>query len=174
MGTVIESCGGGGFRQLIALTVQPTVADANAPAGKVQFSATGTYNEEPSTQANVNAQWETSQIAGGGQIASIDAGTGLAVCLTEGSTGVTATAAGKGGQVQGSATLNCHLVGHCVLSPGTTTYSGDCVTGTTLNQCFQASDTKNCPPGQSAKTPDTFFGCHPADFQVDDSSSCTP
>jgi hypothetical protein len=165
------TCGGGGFRQLIGLTVQPNDADGNAEfAGHwTQFSAAGTYDHEPFTQANVTAQWAAIDP----NIADIGASTGMARCLIVGSTVITASAAGKGGQVQGSATLHCHLIGHCELSPGTNTLSGNCVAAEALKQCFEASDTKNCPLGQSAKGPGVYFGCHPADFNVDTASSCT-
>jgi hypothetical protein len=167
------TCGGGGFRQLVSLTLEPSVADGNTEfAGHpVQFSATGTYDHEPFTQANVTAQWAVID----SNIADIGASTGTATCRTGGATVVTASAAGKGGQVQGSATLHCRLVGYCELSPGTNTLSGMCVAADAFKECSEASDTVNCPPGQPAKSPDIYFGCHPADFNIDRSrNTCNP
>jgi hypothetical protein len=88
------TCGGGGFRQLIGLTVQPNVADGNAEfAGHwTQFSAAGTYDHEPFTQANVTAQWAAIDP----NIADIGASTGMARCLIVGSTVITRAQPGKG------------------------------------------------------------------------------
>jgi hypothetical protein len=97
-------------RQLIALTVKPAIASNNLNE-TVPFRATGTYDQEPITQANVNAQWTVSPLPDAGTVADVDPVTGDATCLTAGSIIVTATAPVKGGQVQGSATLNCHSVG---------------------------------------------------------------
>jgi len=112
---MLASCGGTRSqqpppRQLIGLTVKPAIAD-NDVSDTVQFHATGTYDQEPVTQENVNAQWTVSPLPDGGTIADIDPVTGNATCLSAGSTVVTATAPGKAGQAQGSATLNCHSVG---------------------------------------------------------------
>jgi hypothetical protein len=112
---MLAGCGGTGSqqqpsRQLIAITVNPAIAD-NRVNDTVQFHATGTYDQEPFTQANVNAQWEVPSLSEGGTVADIDPLTGNATCLAAGSTIVTATAPGKASQVQGSATLNCHSSG---------------------------------------------------------------
>lgn len=113
---MLAACGGTASqqqpsRQLIALTVNPAIAD-NSVSDTVQFHATGTYDQQPFTQANVNAQWTVSPLPDGGTVAAdIDPVTGNATCITDGSTIVTATAPGKAGEVRGSATLNCHSVG---------------------------------------------------------------
>jgi hypothetical protein len=57
----IAGCGGSmmsGSRQLQSLTVTPASADAQAfPGGKVQFTATGTFNMAPITVVSPPVQW---------------------------------------------------------------------------------------------------------------------
>jgi len=103
-GALLVSCGGGSFqpRQLIALSVQPSDAVASAPDGTVPFSATGTFDSAPTTQANVAAQWSSSDQS----VATLDPNTGIATCVAAGGPiGITATAAGKSGMLHSSATL---------------------------------------------------------------------
>jgi len=103
---VLASCGGGGPRQLIGVSVQPVSGQAIAPDGNVPFSATGTFDQAPTTQANLPVQWTSSDST----IATIDPTTGFATCLAVGGPiTVTASAAGKGGTVHGSAALTCQL-----------------------------------------------------------------
>ena len=103
---LLAGCGGGGPRQLIGIGVQPASGKAIAPDGTVPFSATGTFDQAPTTQANLPVQWASSDST----IATIDPNTGIATCLVVGGPiTVTATAAGKGGTVRGSSTLACQL-----------------------------------------------------------------
>src|SRR5262249_12786786 len=103
---VLASCGGGGPRQLIGVSVQPVSGQAIAPDGNVPFSATGTFDQTPTTQANLPVQWTSSDST----IATIDPTMGFATCLAVGGPiTVTASAAGKGGTVHGSAALTCQL-----------------------------------------------------------------
>ena len=169
-------CGGGPSRHLVALTVQPADVDGNVPGGIVHFSATGTYDQAPTTDANVPAQW-TSQYP---NVASIDPNTGTATCLTVGSfVVITASAAGQGGQIHASASLNClippsQLVGHCLIDPSNNTMTGSCVAGE-IGRCFVAEDLAHCPVGQPAVDPGYDHSCpSPSIYQSDLSSSCTP
>ncbi|PYX59160.1 MAG: hypothetical protein DMG76_06500 [Acidobacteria bacterium] len=109
---VLVSCGGGGAtigvgtRQLIAVSVQPGSGQAVAPNGTVTFSATGTFDQAPTTQSSLPVQWASSD----SNVASIDPNTGIATCLAVGGPiTVTASAAGKGGMIHGSGTLTCQL-----------------------------------------------------------------
>ena len=149
---MLASCGGTRSqqqppRQLTALTVKPAIAD-NDVSDTVQFHATGTYDQEPMTQENVNARWTVSPLPDGGTIASIDPVTGSATCLTAGSTIVTATAPGKAGQVQGSATLNCHSIG----DSAAVVQSQACQDWTNYDTTFQCSFPTPTTPGNSIIT----------------------
>jgi hypothetical protein len=110
LGMVMASCGGGGTtigvgtRQLIGVSVQPGSGQAVAPNGTVNFSATGTFDQVPTTQTSLPVQWASSDP----NVASIDPNTGIATCLAVGGPiTVTASAAGKGGMIHGSGTLTC-------------------------------------------------------------------
>jgi hypothetical protein len=103
---VLASCGGAGPRQLISVSLQPVSGQAIAPDGTVPFSATGTFDQSPTTEANLPVQWTSSDST----VATIDANTGIATCLVVGGpVTVTGSAAGKGGTVKGTATLACKL-----------------------------------------------------------------
>ena len=107
---VLTSCGGGQIgppppRQLISVTVQPSSSTATQ-GNTVPFSATGTFNHPPNTQTNLPAQWTSSDT----NIATVDVNTGVATCVSVGGpVNITASAAGKGGMVSGSATLTCQV-----------------------------------------------------------------
>ena len=111
LGLMLTSCAGGptigvGTRQLVGVSVQPGSGQAVAPNGTVTFSATGTFDQAPTTQSRLPAQWTSSD----SNVASIDPNTGIATCLEVGGPiTVTATAAGKGGLIHGSGTLTCQL-----------------------------------------------------------------
>jgi hypothetical protein len=95
-----------GPRQLIGISVQPGNGQAIAPDGTVPFSATGTFDQAPTTQANLPVQWASSDST----IATIDPNSGIATCLVVGGpVTVTASAAGRGGTIHGSAALTCQL-----------------------------------------------------------------
>ena len=112
LGIVLASCGGGGAtigagtRQLIGVSVQPGSGQAVTPNGTVTFSATGTFDQPPTTQSSLPAHWASSDPS----VASIDPNTGIATCLAVGGPiTVTASAAGKGGTIHGSGILTCQI-----------------------------------------------------------------
>jgi hypothetical protein len=85
-GLAIAGCGGAtsSSRQLQSLTVTPASADAQAsPGGKVQFTATGTFNMAPMTVMSPPVLWSIGSPFGSPPptmpAASIDS-TGLAQC----------------------------------------------------------------------------------------------
>jgi len=103
---LLASCGGAEPRQLVGVSVQPVRGQAIAPDGTVPFSATGTFDQAPTTQANLPVQWASSDST----IATIDPNTGIATCLVVGGPiTVTASAAGRGGTVHGTSSLACQL-----------------------------------------------------------------
>ena len=113
-GLMLGGCGSesqptvGGPRQLISINVQPGNAQAIPPDGTIPFSATGTFNQAPTTQSNLPLQWTSSD----SNIALVDAATGIATCISLGGPiGIIASAAGKGGTVLGSAQLACFSSG---------------------------------------------------------------
>ncbi len=120
--TLLTSCGGGTIgppppRQLVSLSVQPISATANQ-GNTVPFSATGTFNQAPLAQNDLPAQWVSSDK----NIATVDANTGAATCASVGGpVSITASAAGKGTTVSGSAALTCQILPNpvAVLSPTT-------------------------------------------------------
>jgi hypothetical protein len=112
LGMVLASCGGGEVaigaakRQLIGVGVYPKSSQAVAPNGTVTFSATGIFDQAPTTQSSLPVQWASSD----SDLVSIDPNTGIATCLAAGGpTTVTASSAGKGGTIHGSGTLTCQL-----------------------------------------------------------------
>lgn len=109
----LSNCGGGNFppagptapsRQLISVAVQP--ANALAVQGETfPFTATGTFDQAPTTQTNFSAQWTSSDT----NVATINA-TGVATCVGVGNpVTINASSAGKNGTVQASATLSCQI-----------------------------------------------------------------
>jgi hypothetical protein len=100
---VLASCGGGSMgqaRQLVAVSVEPTPANA-VQLGSITFSATGTFNQAPTTQTNLAVQWASSD----SNVVTVDPNTGVATCLLVGGPiSITASAAGNGGMVAGSGT----------------------------------------------------------------------
>ena len=180
IGGLLASCGGGSIpaqpRQLIALAMQPSVANAVAPGGTVLFSVTGTFDQAPTTQTNLTAQWASSDSS----VATIDPNTGLATCVAVGGPiTITASAAGKGGTLHGSGTLACMVSagsgsGLCFLGfSGGNVMNGYCI-GERNGMCRSAYDPFHCPPGQPADTPGVFQ-CGPGStFNVDTSRSCAP
>ena len=107
---ILTSCGGGEIgppppRQLISVVVQPNSTTA-IRGDTVPFSATGTFNQAPLTQTNLPAQWVSSDA----NVASIDANTGAATCVSVGGpVTISASAPGKHGMLNGSATLTCQI-----------------------------------------------------------------
>jgi hypothetical protein len=106
---LLGSCGGGptfpppASRQLVALAVEPSKAEV-VQGGTVPFTATGTFDQAPTTETNTAAQWASSETT----LATVDANTGVATCLAVGGPiTIMAAAPGKGGMVCGSGVLNC-------------------------------------------------------------------
>lgn len=176
---ILTGCGGGtpSFeppRQLTSLAVQPNSGDAIVPAWTLPFSATGTFNEAPISQTNMTVQWVSSDSG----VATIDSTTGLATCLVIGGlVTIIASAAGNGGMVKASATLNClgsppGHIGSCLVGSGNT-LTGYCV-GARGGICHEAYDPTNCSVGQppTGVTSDQCGSTGP--LNVDASRSCTP
>lgn len=177
VGVVLTNCGGGDVtapmsRELIALAVEPGNAEAVAPGGTAPFSATGTFNQSPSTQTNLTAQWASSDAS----IATVDSITGIATCIAAGGpVTISASAAGKGGSIEGTAALTCVLArsgfGSCLVPAGGA-MNGSCI-GERGGVCHAAYDPANCPAGQ-VPTAATSDQCGPSTFNVDASRTCTP
>jgi hypothetical protein len=178
IGLALASCGGGGQpRQLIGLAVQPSNAGAFLPSGAVPFSATGTFDQAPTTQTNLTARWTSKDPS----VVTIDPGTGLATCVAAGGPiTVTASAAGKGGTVDGYGTLECQVRplnqgGQCEVDPGTNELTGACEGPNPQhpNHCLVTLDNANCRAGQPATSPVWTSGCLPlATFKIDASTAC--
>jgi hypothetical protein len=176
----LAGCGGGASmgqpRQLIAVAVKPTPASA-VPGGTVTFSATGTFDQAPTTQSNLPVQWASSD----SNLVTIDPGTGIATCVALGGpVNITASAAGKGGTVDGSGTLTCRArsrgTGQCEVDPSTKTLTGVCIGPYPQlpNHCRVATDDAICPPGQPATSPVVTEGClPPATFDIDTATACS-
>jgi hypothetical protein len=169
----LGSCGGPSSfpptRRLISIAVQPNNADALAPNGTLPFSATGIFDQPPTTETNLPAQWVSSD----SPVATVDPNSGLATCVAVGGPiTITATAAGK----TASATLTCSSSpprsGNCVYVCGSTRcgeLTGYCESSGS-GACRQGYDPVHCQPGQPAKSP----GTDSCGAGVDTESSCTP
>lgn len=178
---ILASCGGGGAsmgqpRQLIALAVQPSPASA-VQGGTVTFQATGTFDQAPTTQTNLPVQWASSD----SNVVTIDPRTGIATCVgLDGPINITASAAGKGGMVDGSGTMTCRArsngAGQCEVNSSTNTLSGSCIgpDPQLSNHCRVATDDANCPPGQPATSPVWTTGCFPrSSVEIDTATVCS-
>jgi len=118
------SCGGGSMasRQLIALAVQPSSKIA-IQGDTVSFNATGTFDQAPTTQPNMPAQWTSSDES----IASIDPNTGKATCVAIGGpVTITASASGKAGMLHSSGALTCATSPNPVAALSNTTLKFEC------------------------------------------------
>jgi hypothetical protein len=118
------SCGGGSMapRQLIALAVQPSSTIA-IQGDAVSFSATGTFDQAPTTQPNMPAQWTSSDAS----IATIDPNTGKATCITLGGpVTITASTSGKAGMLHSSGALTCAISPNPVPTLSDTTLKFEC------------------------------------------------
>jgi hypothetical protein len=160
-----------GPRVLISLQVQPSIAKAVAPGGVVHFSATGVFDEAPFTQANVPAEWKSSDPS----VATVDGG--VAACIVVGGPiSITASAPGRGGAVAASGELTCYkrpdVGGRCQLLSGNV-MNGYCL-GVRSGICHRAYDPTDCPTGQAATRPASWVCGSSGAFNVDASSSCIP
>ncbi len=137
-------------RTLLSIAVQPGDAEAFTPAGTAPFTATGTFDQPPMTEDNLNARWSSSDTT----VATVDANTGLATCVSVGGPVViTASSSAK----QGTAELTCSSSvstgsGNCVYVCGSTrcgALTGFC-SSTQGNACRQVSALGSCPVGKPA------------------------
>jgi hypothetical protein len=176
IGLVLANCGGGSApmqpRQLIAIIVQPSNGVAIVP-GTLPFSANGTFNQPPTTQTNLSAQWTSSDSG----VATIDPNTGLATCVAVGGPITITASIGDNGPLKGSAVLNCLAhsggeMGHCQLAIDGT-LNGQCL-GVRDGICHSAYDPNNCPVGQPPITQGKFSCGSSGDFKVDGSRGCIP
>lgn len=109
---------GSDVRVLVSINLLPTSASATAPAGTVQFTATGVFSQPPNT-ATIVVIWSSSDTS----IATVS-NSGLATCVQPGGpVTITATSSGSStssmssggvviggaapGSVSGTATLTC-------------------------------------------------------------------
>ena len=137
-------------RKLIAVSVDPPSAEATQPTGTSPFSATGTFDQPPTTEENLSVTWVSSDPT----IATIDRAGGIATCIAEGGP-ITITA--SSGQTSGTAQLTCVTSpqtgsGNCVYQCGSTrcgALTGYCSISTG-NQCKQVFRSGACPQGQPA------------------------
>jgi len=150
-----SGCGGGlasgpPARNLLSVSVDPASAEATAPTGTLPFTATGTFDEAPTTQDNLTVQWSSSDPA----TATIDSSSGVATCVAAGGP---VTIMASSGQKQGTAQLNCLAApqpgsGNCVyICPSTRcgSLTGYCSLSTG-GQCRQVYDPVSCPRGMPA------------------------
>jgi hypothetical protein len=164
-------------RTLLSVAVQPNSATAVKNRG-VAFTATGTFNQAPTTQTNLSATWASSDVT----IATIDPATGLASCVAVGGpVTVSASAdAGTGGVQKASGSLTCNdwttvPRGRCVVD-GNNALTGECA-GVQVFQtgCVITTDTATCSPGQSptsAQTVSCGTGTNVENIRVDISTAC--
>jgi hypothetical protein len=165
-----------GPRALIGLQVEPGIAQAVAPGGAVLFTATGSFDEAPFTQASLPAEWTSSDPS----VATVEAG--VATCIVVGGPiSVTASAPGRGGALAASGELTCVVYkrppppirgGRCQLLSGDV-MSGYCY-GVHNGVCERAYDPTDCPIGQAATLPELEVCASSGAINVDASGSCTP
>jgi hypothetical protein len=155
-------------RHLLTITLQPGTAEATAPTGTLPFTASGTFDQPPSTEDNLAVQWASSDPS----VATIDS-TGTATCIAVGGP-VTITASSS--QKSGTAQLDCVSApqvgsGNCAYMCGSTrcgALTGYCSLSTG-NACKQVYDPGQCPQGRPAgQTATDACG-----VGVDTSRSCT-
>jgi hypothetical protein len=145
-------CGGSSIpsRTLLNIAVQPGNGEATTPTGTLPFTAIGTFDQPPTTQDNLNAQWSSSDKT----VATVDPTTGLATCVSVGGPVVITASSGA---KQGTAQLTCSASvspgsGHCVYVCGSTrcgALTGFC-SSTQGNACRQVSALGSCPIGKPA------------------------
>ena len=166
---LVASCGGGGPRQLIAINVQPVSGQAIAPDGMVPFSATGTFNQTPTTQSNLPVLWASSDST----IATIEPNTGIATCLVVGGpVTVTASAAGKGGTVHGSSTLACQPSPNPVVKLDPASLSFACHNTMAGCQCETITTTTLTNVGGATLSIDSIYIPFPGDINFHHTETC--
>ncbi len=147
-----SGCGGGGTpaRNLVSVSVQPGIAEATAPTGTSPFTAAGTFDQKPTAEDSLTAQWSSSDPT----IATIGSSSGIATCVAAGGP-ITITA--TSGQKHGTAQLTCLAApqagsGNCSYMCGSTrcgALTGYCSISTG-NACRQVYDPAECSLGQPA------------------------
>lgn len=145
-------CGGNSMpsRTLLSMAIQPSNGEATAPTGTLPFTATGTFDQPPTTQDTLRAQWSSSDTT----VATVDPNTGLATCISAGGP-VVITA--SSGMKQGTAQLTCSASespgsGNCAYVCGSTrcgALTGFC-SSTQGNACRQVYAPGSCPVGKPA------------------------
>ena len=144
-------CGGSGTptRTLLSVAVQPANAEAATPAGTAPFTATGTFDQPPMTEDNLTARWSSSDTT----VATVDANTGLATCVSVGGPVViTASSGAKAGTAELTCSASLSGSGNCVYVCGSTrcgALTGFCSI-TQGNACRQVSALGSCPIGKPA------------------------
>jgi hypothetical protein len=153
--TALIGCGGSStanppVRNLLSVVVAPPHGAAVSSNGTLPFTATGTFDQAPTTEDNLAVQWTSSDTS----VASIDSATGVATCLKVG--GPLTITASKNGKA-GTADLECSdgtaiSSGFCVYQCGSTrcgALTGYCsvMSG---GVCRQVSAPGMCPVGQQA------------------------
>ena len=147
-----SGCGGYSTpaRTLLSIAVEPGDGEATAPTGTLPFTATGTFDQPPTTKDNLNAQWSSSDTT----VATVDPSTGLATCVSVGGPVVITASSGT---KQGTAQLTCSASvssrsGNCAYVCGSTrcgALTGFC-SSTQGNACRQVYDPGSCPIGKPA------------------------
>jgi hypothetical protein len=155
---ISTACGGGMAapmpqqRQLLSMSIDPGDAEATAPDGTAPFTVTGTFDQDPTTQAGIEVTWKSSDTT----VAPINSQTGVAICIgVGGPITLTASASGHGGTVQATATLTCMAappgaIGQCIAHCGSTrcgAMTGYCAVESD-NACRLVYDWKDCTPGR--------------------------
>ena len=178
---VLAGCGGTGSarrpRVLLSVAVQPNSATAVKNRG-VAFSATGTFNQAPTTQTNLSARWASSDMT----IATIDPATGLATCVAVGGpvTILASVFATNQSAQQGSGSLTCNdwstvPRGRCLVD-SSNALTGQCAGPQAFQSgCVITTDTETCSPGQPSTSTETIScGTGPGSMNVtvDISTAC--
>jgi hypothetical protein len=154
---VISTCFGCGSstspkpRNLLSVSVNPATAEADSPDWTLPFTASGTFDQAPTTDDNLTVAWSSSDPT----IATIDANSGTATCVAAGGP-ITITA--TSGQKHGTAQLSCVMTsshpasGNCVYDCASTrcgALTGYCSVSSG-NACRQVFDPVECPTGRPA------------------------
>lgn len=179
--STLAGCGGTSSapqpRMLLNIAVQPNSASA-VNQRQVAFSVTGTFNQTPTTQANLSAAWTSSDST----IVTIDPSTGLADCVAVGGP-VTISAvvdSSNGSMKQASAILTCtplttFALGRCLVD-NNNGLTGQCAASALLtNNCSVSTDNVACVPGLPSTSTQTIScgsGGTGMNVTVDISTAC--
>ena len=151
--STLTGCGGTSSppqpRVLLSIAVQPNSASA-IKNRYVAFSATGAFNQAPTTQTNVSATWASSDAT----IATVDPATGLANCVAVGGpVTISASVTSSGSMKQASASITCNPwatipLGMCLVDSNNA-LTGQCASAQFFNPkyCVVSTDNVACIPG---------------------------